>query len=140
MEKYLKLYQLIGVGDSYVQGKIDSHSYVLDTKNEAYFLLGKATLSADVDGMTRNRAEGCVVIAMAKILTLITTFYVIERETFKFYCDKYESIRYISLQSSTYTKMTQREIDLKMEMERLMSSKPIKFFFCEVDVHKDDDA
>lgn len=96
-------------------------------------------MSSNVDDMTSNRAEGCGILAMSHLLTTIARFYGITQAVAKLYCDNDEALRYRSLNRSTYTTMTKRDTDIKMEMETILSTSPITLVFMEVSGHADDE-
>lgn len=93
-----------------------------------------------MDDVTSNRAEGYVILSMSHLLTAITKFYGIQQATATLYCDNNEALRYRSLTQSTYTTMTKRDADLKMEMETILSNSPVTLVFKEVNGHADDEG
>ena len=87
--------------------------------------------------MTSNRVEGCGVIAMAQLITSIAQFFTLPHTTIRLYCDNNEALRHYPLESVTYTTLTKRDIDLKMEMNRIMQNSSVTFIFYNVEGHAD---
>ena len=110
---------------------------MLESTNTRYNISGEAPVWTDVDDMTSNRAEGCGVIAMAQLITSIASFFALPNTTIRLYCDNNEALRHYPLDAATYTTMTTRDIDLKMEMDSIMRNSPITFIFCDVKGHAD---
>ena len=77
---------------------------------------------------------------MTQLLTYIATYFNINNAIAKIYCDNNEAIRHHPLDKATYTTMTKRDIDLKMEMNRIQAINPITFVFYDVEGHADNSS
>ena len=53
---------------------------------------------------------------MIQLTMSIATFYGVEGATIRIYCDNEETMRYKPMSKSTYTTLTKRDTDLKIEM------------------------
>ena len=69
---YLQCSELVGVGDASVYDKTATHEYVLESTHVQVFIRGAAPVGADVEGITRNHAEGCTVLAIMTLANEIT--------------------------------------------------------------------
>ena len=112
-----------------MKNNLAAHSFIIESTNERYNILGLAEVAADCNDITSNRAEGCVVLAMVQLLTTIATFFKCRPSTAKIYCDNDEALRYRTTTGMTYSTLTKRDMDLKLEMASITSTSPIKFEF-----------
>ena len=56
----------------------------------------------------------------------------------RLYCDNDEALSYTPLDNATYTTLTKRDIDIKLEVQHVQSTSPITFVFSQVSDHADD--
>ena len=75
---------------------------------------------------------------MTHLLTAIAKFVGITQATTRLYCDNDEALRYRWLDQATYTTLTKRNIDIKLEVLHIQTTSPITFVFSQVSGHKDD--
>ena len=137
--QHMKNNNVIGVGDASVQNKRAGHSYILESKDESVSLIGSAPTDGDPEDISSNRAEGCTVLAMMVLSTAIAKIFQIRDVEMTIYCDNKEAIRYELMRNKTYKKYTQRDIDIKMEVQYVRSTSPITFTLAHVAGHADDD-
>ena len=135
---YLEQSQVIGVGDASVQGHHSAHAYIIESTNEQYHVIGQAPVFTDVDDITSNRSEGCTILAMVHLLTAIAKFFGITHASTRLYCDNDEALRYRPMDRATYTTLTKRDIDIKLEVLHLQNNSPITFILSQVSGHEDD--
>ena len=102
-----------------VQGHYAVHTYLLESTNKTYRIMGEAPVYSDVDDITSNQVKGCVVLAMSHLLTAIVQFYGVMEAIVKIYCDNDEALCYRPLHRLTYTTMTKQDMDIKMEMQHI---------------------
>ena len=76
---------------------------------------------------------------MATLTDVVARFYRIQHATVQLYCDNNDVLHYHPLSRVTYTKLTKRDIDLKLEMNHLITNSHITYEFKEVDGHTDDE-
>jgi len=139
LANYLEKGELIAVGDASVDKKQGAHSFILETTDEKWRLTGKAPVDADPDDMTSNRAEGCSVIAMITLLTALYKYHDLKRGKVEVFCDNAEALRRRYSPKLTYTKLVQRDMDIKMEVEGLLNLTDMRVSFHHVKSHADDD-
>lgn len=85
-------------------------------------MMGQEPAHGYVDDITSNRAKGFVVISMAHLLNSISTLYGFTEATFNIFCEKEEALRYYPLDRATYTSLTKREMDLKIEIDNMKAT------------------
>ena len=76
---------------------------------------------------------------MATLTDAIAYFFGIQHATVQLYYDNNEALRYHPLSRATYTKLTKRDIDLKLKMNHLITNSHITDEFKEIDGHTDDE-
>ena len=76
---------------------------------------------------------------MAQLITSIAQFFNLPHTTVRLYCDNNEALRHHPLDSATYTSLSKQDINLKMEMNHLLSNSPVTFIFYDVEGHTDDE-
>ena len=121
-----------------MKNNLVAHSFIIESTNERYNILGLVEVAADCNEITSNRVEGCVVLAMVQLLTIIATFFKCRPSTAKIYCDNDEALRYRTTKGMTYSILTKYDIDLKLKMASITSTILIKFKLYQVDGHADD--
>ena len=77
---------------------------------------------------------------MAQLVTSIALFFDLQPTTIRLYCDNNEALRHYPLDKATYTSLSKRDIDLKLEMAHLLNNNRVSFIFCDVEGHADDEA
>jgi len=139
LAEHIRKGEIIAVGDASVDKKKGSHSYVVETTNEKWKMSGKAPVDADPDDMSSNRAEGCCVVAMLTLLIAIYKYHNLESGEVEIFCYNAEALRTKTFKKMTYTKILQRDSDIKMEVEALLSLTNLKVRFQHVKSHADED-
>lgn len=129
--------QVIGVGDASIDNLVRSHAYVIETMDKKYNIQGAAPVYADPEDITSNRAKGLIVLAMVTLLDAIAQKYQISLAKVNIYCDNEEAILHKSLEDVSYSKLTKRNIDIKLEIQHLISPSPLQFAFQSVPGHQD---
>jgi len=131
--------KIIGVADASVNLKSGCHSYILESNDETAHVQGQVPVDADPDDMTSNRAEMCGVLAILNITTAITKFTKSQGVEIPVYCDNLEALRRPILHNKTYTKLTTSDMDLKMEILRILKISPNSYKFLHVKGHADEE-
>ena len=138
LSKYLEISQIIGVGDASVKRKRGSHSFILESTDEEYNIQGSAPVDGDPDDIDSNRAELCSVLAMMTFSDSIAKFFQISNSTIKIYCDNKYAVNHRDLKRATFTTLTKRDIDIKMQIQAIIKSSSIVFHLTRVPGHADD--
>jgi len=131
--------QVIAVGDASVDRKHGAHSFVLESKDEKSHISFSAPVVSDVDDLTSNRAEGCSVLAILTVAIAMENFFSLGKCKVEVFCDNDEAMRFGTYNKTTYSKLVKRDIDIKLEMTKMMKNTPITFKFSRVKGHLDDD-
>jgi len=127
----------MGVGDASVRAQLGGHSYVIETIPAKYSITGVGPVDCMEEDITSNRGEGYTVLSMLYILDILCKCYSITTGSATLYCDNKEALRRRDIYFSTYTKLTTRDTDVKMEMELLITNLPIKISLEHVPGHAD---
>jgi len=135
---HLRKGEIIAVGDASVDKKRGSHGYIIETTNEKWRMSGKAPVDSDPDDMSSNRAEGCSVVAMLTLLVAIYKYHNLDSGEVEIFCDNAEALRKKSYAKMTYTKIVERDSDIKMEITALLQMTNLKVRFQHVKSHADD--
>jgi len=130
---------IIGVADASVNLKSGCHSYILESRDETSHIQGQAPVDADPDDMTSNRAEMCGVLAILKLTTALTRFTKGEGVEIPVYCDNLEALRRPTMHNKTYTKLTTADMDLKIEILKILDTSPNSYKFLHVKGHADEE-
>ena len=139
LQKYMQKGLVMGVGDASVEDRRAAHSYIIETVDELYSLQGSAPVDGDRDDVTSNRAEGCTVLAILTLAVAITKFFELDHPKIKIFCDNAEALRHSMHNRMTYSKMTKRDVDIKIEVDKLRKLTSLQVYFCKVKGHADDD-
>ena len=70
----------------------------------------------DTNNITSNRSKGCTVFAIVQLLSSIASYFGISNNTAKIYYNNAEALWYPNYSKVTYTTLTARDIDLKLEV------------------------
>jgi len=89
------------------------------------------------EDITSNRGEGFTVLSMLYITDILCKMFSIKAGSITLYCDNAEALRRKNIYFSTYTTLTKRDIDVKMEMEELITKIPIQISLVHVPGHAD---
>ena len=129
----------IGVGDASVAFSRGGHAYILETKPAQFHLHGVAPVHCVEEDITSNRSEGFTVLAMLILVHQICLQYQINDGEITIYCDNAEALRRKHIPTCTYTKLSSRDDDVKMELYHLLKRLPIQVHLCHVSGHADSD-
>ena len=128
----------MGVGDASVKWNKSGHSYIIETKPEQFYLRGVAPVDCSEEAITSNRGEGCTVLAICYIAKILCDMYQIREGALEIYCDNMEALRRRPPHLNSYTKMSRRDIDIKMELEKVVSNILLKVSLHHVPGHADE--
>jgi len=131
--------QIIGVGDASVRNSTAGHAYVLETKPPKFHFHAIAPVDCTEEDVTSNRAEGCTILAMLHVVEIICVMFHIEDGSISLFCDNKEALRKRNVSMSTYTSLSIRDTDIKMELNSIIQQLPIKVSLYHVPGHADED-
>ena len=131
--------KILGVGDASVTELRAGHAYILETIPPRFHIHGVAPVDCVEEDVTSNRAEGCTILAMLHIIEIICNMFDIPNGSITLFCDNKEALRKRNVKMSTYTKLSIRDTDIKMELFNLLASLPISVTLEHVSGHADDD-
>ena len=77
-------------------------------------------------------------LAIISLLEAIVKVYQISKASVDIFCDNQEALRHKPLDRLSYSKMTQRDIDTKLEIQQLIKTSLISYTFKSVPGHQDD--
>jgi len=130
---------LIGVGDASVALEKIGHAYILESKPANYSMSGVAPVDCVVEDQTSNRGESFTVLALCTLIHALCRVYNLNSGSVTIYCDNMEALRRKKTDMSTFTTLSRRDIDVKMEIEHMILTSPVKFSFQHVPGHADED-
>jgi len=130
---------LIGVGDASVARDMIGHAFILETVPPKYRLIGVAPVDCVVEDQTSNRGESFTVLAICTLIQALCKFYNMKKGAVTIYCDNKEALRRKKPQTSTFTTLSGRDVDVKMSVEHMIHNSPISFSFQHVPGHADED-
>jgi len=129
----------LGVGDASVARDLGGHAYVIETQPAKHRIHGTAPVDCLVEDLTSNRGESSTVLAMLIVTSIVCDIFHIKEGSISIMCDNKEALRRRKIATCTYTNLATRDMDIKMEVEHLLSILPIKVDFHHVPGHADDD-
>jgi len=130
---------LIGVGDASVALDRIGHAYILESKPAQYSIGGVAPVDCVVEDQSSNRGESFTVLALCTLVHALCTLYNVKSGSVTIYCDNMEALRRRKIDSSTFTSLSRRDIDVKMSVEYMITNSPVSFSFQHVPGHADED-
>ena len=130
---------LIGVGDASVALEKIGHAYILESKPAKYSMSGVAPVDCVVEDQTSNRGESFTVLALCTLIHALCRTYNLNSGSVTIYCDNMEALRRRKTDMSTFTTLSRRDIDVKMEIEHMILTSPVEFSFQHVPGHADED-
>jgi len=131
--------KILGVGDASVADLRAGHAYILETIPPRFHIHGIAPVDCVEEDVTSNRAEGCTILAMLHILDIICNMFNISKGAITLFCDNKEALRKRNVKMSTYTKLSIRDTDIKMELCKVLGNLPIRVSLEHVSGHADSD-